>query len=467
VESKLDYEVELDRIIRFTKAKLLEARAMEVEITKAVEIFNKVGEASSELEYDRAFELLDKCNKKIDTAVDQHIFKIISDCYMEIKKYPKLDFSNVQRYLENANYYLKNKNYQESLDLALRCRNELNEIVFSNIGNYQQQAEAACQEIQSILEQARDEEDLDIKDPEDIFRCMEDSLTSAEGIKDYEDVIEYGAAFKSALARARRRREKVLERIGSAQETLNKMKLALDNITKHFNLPDEINDFHTKSTEAFENHDFEKAEEFADQCAKKLNEITQTNHPDITMEFVTKNLRTDVWNRANILIENKGNAMANNVKLEITGPIQVRRLPVIEELGINEKMELEIGIKFEGAGNVPIDLEIQARRSWDNEQYTIQHELWVDVERPRTPSQDDSQPAGKVELEPQSSGPGQALACLLCKKLIEESTPIINCDCGTIYHLNCSTEMDFCMKCGNNLKKIIPETKEESEVSWE
>jgi hypothetical protein len=66
-----------------------------------------------------------------------------------------------------------------------------------------------------------------------------------------------------------------------------------------------------------------------------------------------------------------------------------------------------------------------------------------------------------------ATGPGQALACILCKKIIEESTPIVKCDCGTIYHLNCSTEMDFCMKCGNNLKKITPEVEIESEISWD
>ena len=462
----MDYEAELEQAIGYTKAKLLEARSMEVDITKAVETFNKVGEAASEMDYDRAFNLLHKCNDKIDTAIDQHIFKMISDCHMDFKKYTKLDFSNVKRYLEDATYYLKNKNFREALDLSIYCRNELDGIINANIGNYQQSAEAAFQEVQSILYEAREEDDIDIKDAEDIYRCMEDSLSSAEGIQDYEDVIEYGTAFKNALARARRRRDKEREKVENAQETLDKMKKALENISKHFNLPAEINEFQIRSSEAFENKEFEKAEELAEQCAKKLNELTQSCKPEITMEFLTKELLSDVWNRANIMIKNKGNAIASNVKVELTGPIQVRRLPIIAELGFNEKKELEIGIKFDDAGNVPIDLEINARRSWDDQKITFQHELWVDVERASTKSKELSDTIKKVEPVSPPSGPGQALACILCKKLIEESTPIIKCNCGTIYHLNCSNEMDFCMKCGNNLKKIIPESHEESEVSW-
>ena len=81
----MDFENELRQTITSTRARLLEAQSMGIEITTAVEIFNKVGEAASNLDYNGAFELLNKCNEKIEVAYDQHIFKIISDCYLQIK----------------------------------------------------------------------------------------------------------------------------------------------------------------------------------------------------------------------------------------------------------------------------------------------------------------------------------------------------------------------------------------------
>ena len=385
----MDYQAELNRAINYTKSKLLEARSLNIEITAAVEIFNKVGEASSRMDYNTAFELLNKCNKKIELAVDQHIFKIISDCHMQIKEYPKLNFSIVKKHLDEANYLLQNKNYPNALGHAKRCQVEINETIKFNTGTFKQQAEEVYNEIKGILIQAREEENLDIRDAEDIFSSMEDSLSIAQGIKDYEDVIEYGTAFKNTLARARRRREKVIEKMESTQKIMDKMKLALDNISQHFELSDEILNFHTRSKKAFEDYDFQEAQECADQCARKLNDLTQTCQPDIKLEFLTKDLQPDLWNRANISVENKGTAIARDIKFQMNGPVEIRRIPVIDKLGINEKKELEVGIKFDGAGNIPIDLEIHAKRSWDAKKYIIQQELWLEVGRTGGPDSSD------------------------------------------------------------------------------
>jgi hypothetical protein len=467
VEYGLSYQEELNRAIDYTRSKLLEAKSLNVDITKAIEIFNQVGEVTSTMDFERAFDLLHRCNKKIDTAVDQHIFKIISDCHMQLKQYPKLDFSIVKRHLDEANYLLQNKNYQNALNHAVRCQAEINDIINLNLGQFKQQAEAVYHEIQKILTEAQQEANLDIQDVEDIYNSMNDSLSSAEGIKDYEDVIEYGAAFKNALARAYRRKEKLIEQLESLQKIINKMNLAIENVSQHFLIPDDIKNIHTKSKNAFANKDLEEAEKYAEQCAVKLNELTRNCKPEITFKFLTESLLSDVWNRANISIENTGSVQANDITIELTGPVNVRRIPKIETLGINEKKEFEIGIKFEGAGNVPIDLQIFTKRSWDEQKYTIKHELWLDVVRSDEARSSDSIIPSPEPTKTMATGPGQALACILCKKIIEESTPIVKCDCGTIYHLNCSTEMDFCMKCGNNLKKITPEVEIESEISWD
>lgn len=461
----MDFENELRQTITSTRARLLEAQSMGIEITTAVEIFNNVGEAASNLDYNGAFELLNKCNEKIEVAYDQHIFKIISDCYIQIKSYPKLDFSTIKVYLNDANYLLKNRNFLEAFQLANRCKMEIEEIATSNIEIFRNQATEAFQEAKMVIEEARKDEELDIKDVEDIFSSMEENLACAEGINDYEDVIEYGNAVKNALARSKRRWERVQEQLEKAQETLAKMKLALENVEKHFDLSPEIKEFHIQSEKALQDNEPDKAQELANECVKRLNEVTESYRPEITIEFISQDLVSEVWNRASISLENNGKAIANNVRLELTGPVQVRRIKPIDELGINEKKLLDIGIKFEGGGNVPIDLEIRANRSWDDEVYSASQELWVEVDRT-------SPPVPRVKSPPpEASRPAldNSVSCVICKNIIEESSPIVKCDCGTIYHLNCSAEMDFCMKCGTNLKKIPPEPGEEdpSVISWE
>ncbi|MCK5561475.1 MAG: hypothetical protein KAJ51_12810, partial [Thermoplasmata archaeon] len=381
----MDFENELRQTITSTRARLLEAQSMGIEITTAVEIFNKVGETASNLDYNGAFELLNKCNEKIDVAFDQHIFKIISDCYIQIKSYPKLDFSTIKVYLNDANYLLKNRNFLEAFQLANRSNMEIAEIATSNIEIFRNQAAEAFQDAKMVIEEARKDEELDIKDVEDIFSCMEENLACAEGINDYEDVIEYGNAVKNALARAKRRWGRVQEKLEKAQETLAKMKLALENVEKHFDLSPEIKEFHIQSEKALQDNEPDKAQELANECVKRLNDVTESYRPEITIKFISQGLVSEVWNRASISVENNGKAIANNVRLELTGPVQVRRIKPIDELGINETMSLDIGIKFEGGGNVPIDLEIRANRSWDDEVYSASQELWVEVDRTSPP----------------------------------------------------------------------------------
>jgi hypothetical protein len=385
---------------------------------------------------------------------------------MQIKQFPKLDFSIVQNHLDQANNLLKNKDYQNASNLAVRCQAEIEDVFTLYFGAFKEQAETVFQEIQEILSEVQEEDDLDLKDLEDIHNSMEDGLSSAGDIKDYEDVIEYGTAFKHALARARRRKEKLIEKFVSLQETLDKMNLAIEKVSQHFALPDEIKDIHKKTKSAFDRKDLEEAEKYVDQCAIKLNEFTTGCQPEISFKIISENILSDVWNRAKISIENIGSVQANDITIELTGPVNVRRIPKIETLGINEKKEFEVGIKFEGAGNVPIDLQIITKRSWDGQEYTIEEELWIEVERSEATRSGDMIP-GPEPSATVTSYSGQALACILCKKIIEESTPIIKCDCGTIYHLNCSTEMDYCMKCGNNLKKINPKVGGESEINWD
>ena len=87
MELEVDYNLELTRTVTATRSRLVEAQSMEVDITSAVKTFNKVGEAASNMDYNRAFELLNKCNDAIDIAMDQRIFKLISDCYIQIKQF--------------------------------------------------------------------------------------------------------------------------------------------------------------------------------------------------------------------------------------------------------------------------------------------------------------------------------------------------------------------------------------------
>ena len=74
---------------------------------------------------------------------------------------------------------------------------------------------------------------------------------------------------------------------------------------KHFNISDEINDISRKSEKALEDNAPDKAMDYAIQCAKKLNETIKTYYPEILIEFETKELISETWNRVNIMVENE------------------------------------------------------------------------------------------------------------------------------------------------------------------
>lgn len=183
--------------------------------------------------------------------------------------------------------------------------------------------------------------------------------------------------------------------------------------------------------------------------ALKNFELTRENcYPLIDFKFADNKLIENVWNRASAIIKNTGKAHAKNINIRLIGPIEIRRLNNIPELNAKESMEMEVAIKFDGGGSVPVDIELSYKSKLDEEVYESRDGLWIEVGTGRVQHQDNAR-ANSASSETAGAifKPKRATRCKICLGIIKPSSKLYECGCGRNYHATCIERVGECPSC--------------------
>ena len=140
----------------------------------------------------------------------------------------------------------------------------------------------------------------------------------------------------------------------------------------------------------------------AESGIKTVNNALENWRPEIKVSLPI-DLVSGESNRAIILVENNGKAKAKSVEIVIDGiPASGSGGPLItQEILPDASEEIIVGLIPSTPGNIPVKVTIDATRSYDSSQTSIDEQIWVEILRPGgvTSSKSTSKAKAKVEEE--------------------------------------------------------------------
>jgi hypothetical protein len=437
------------------RTKFDSAEKMNVEITRSKELIIKAQKLFRAEKFPDAIQTLKDCKKHAKDSLFLFITDEIKSLYNQFKQLPKnvLQSRDIQKLFTNVDDAIMENRFGQAWEFTIQLKEIKNTVSQPIAKKLREQVKDDIIEFQNEIEEAR-VLGADLTDVQEVFDEIVKRMKTAHEVSELKEVIDYAAAGKRTLERAMRRKSRAEGQRKEVQEMLDRLLLDYEDIEEHCAIPKSVDKLISKTKSSIENGNFEEASKDIETCKSKLDKLRKGSEPKVDLKFEVSNLQPNIWNRTQISITNCGLASARDVTIKLSGPIEVRRLPILEELDYNQTLTYEIGLKIDGAGSVPVDIDIDYTRTWDGNQYHEHRELWMNIGGP-----DESYTSAAPASISPAITPGQKkereIACIHCNRPITKSTPIFKCDCGTIYHLGCVTNLKRCLKCDRDIEDHV------------
>ncbi|WP_455391538.1 hypothetical protein [[Eubacterium] cellulosolvens] len=483
-----DLGIKLENISKYSKDFLELTSACHANFELAIEMGADIHQSDELLS--EAHELFcdEKFNQALTTVKEakkrsmDSLFLVITDeikaIYNQFKQLPKniIQSRDIQQIFNEVDLALQDNDFNEAWKLTVHLKEIKDNISKPYMEKLHEKAKDDIIDFQNRIEEARGL-GADLTDANEVFADLVKLMRNASEVSDYKDVIGYASAGRHALERAIRRKQRVEGQTREVQENLDRLLLDINDLKNHCAIPSSVEELIAGARTELKNNNFESALENVRTCSKKMDKLRAGSEPKVELKIEESNLQPNMWNRTKIMIMNKGLASAEDIQIKLVGPIEVRRLPVLESLPYNDTQTYEIGLKPEGAGTVPIDIDIRFTRTWDGKAYHQHHDLWLEVGGPgQGPPSGVTTPASPTTEPMDASKPHSKIDCLFCNEPIEKSAPIFKCECGTIYHLDCIPNLDECINCTAEIRPrngSVPRAgtrardKNKDDVDWE
>ncbi|GEM_PF-2680300 len=182
----------------------------------------------------------------------------------------------------------------------------------------------------------------------------------------------------------------------------------------------------------------EKLSKADEEVKRALGRIT----PEMEIKVDAGELEKDVWKEGVIKVTNKGNAPAKDIKIRMSGDMEIEGLDTIDELDKGSTAELSVKIMAQKEGEMPITVKTSAKRLFDGKEFEFnQEEMLKTREKPK-----ESAPAKETTAENPEK-------CKFCNGTIKPGMKMIVCgECGATYHVPCAKRIGTCKVCGASLE---------------
>ncbi|MDP6156645.1 MAG: RING finger protein [Candidatus Thermoplasmatota archaeon] len=239
---------------------------------------------------------------------------------------------------------------------------------------------------------------------------------------------------------------KILEPM--VEERLNRLDSTIESSEKTIYVNEEKEE-RDLAKDAVDQGNFVEAFNLIATALRNLDQSKKNSYPLITLRFADMELKENVWNRAKVILKNTGKAHATGIKVELIGPVVVRRLKPISHLNAKEEKEVEIAVRFDGGGSVPVDVEMTYKSAVDGNEHETRDGLWIDVgpvahksNKPKHgPTGGEDRKGAPVIV------PGKISRCKICLGVIKKPSMLYECGCGRKYHKSCITRVEECPSC--------------------
>ena len=114
---------------------------------------------------------------------------------------------------------------------------------------------------------------------------------------------------------------------------------------------------------------------YARQSEETAKRIRGESKPEISVDLSEKVFRPKVWKRIDLIVLNKGNAHAKDIKVDFSKEVEIKELQTIN-LKPNEEKHLKIGLMPIQAGEVPLEVKINYK-DLDEREYKEKVTFWI------------------------------------------------------------------------------------------
>ena len=207
---------------------------------------------------------------------------------------------------------------------------------------------------------------------------------------------DFKAGFHSfSLTHAQKGLEAAQGLLQAYTEAWNAMYYANDELQKAKQIGDtsEMVALYAKAEENLSENKFVDAAKKANNIRLQIAEMYQKGEPAFSVEVTSGTLKPTIWNRTKIRVKNTGKVHALNVRLRMNGPADVINLPEFHKLEAGTFSEIEIGIKPNGSGELPIDVGFTGISVTTNKSFNIMTRFWINA-----PKEDSPPKLGEVEF---------------------------------------------------------------------
>ncbi len=356
--------------VMFIQSMLSDARKDSVDVSPAEHEFSLATQAFAERDFQRVMDytsrtkaILEDLRYKHKQAGDQlqYVQSLMSEAKKEGKK-----LDAVNKVYKKAEKSMGTGDYDQVLEFTDEVRRMLDDTLAVDTSSMsaKQQATHLINNLKSSIQSAK-KLGMDTTDPEE---ALDDAIEQLDG-KDLEKAKKFAQKGQGLMEAIQTNYTSATELIRDLANEINEYKNYMD-VSKAETLIED-------AKYAMEDNDYEDALLCARKATDTLEKIKTAARPRLSIGFASNTFQSGVWNRCKLNITNSGKAHAKNVELTFSGSVEVMRLQRIPLLKAGERKIVEMAMRSEELGEIPLDMEISYYRHYDDAKYQAVGVKWV------------------------------------------------------------------------------------------
>ena len=145
-----------------------------------------------------------------------------------------------------------------------------------------------------------------------------------------------------------------------------------------------------------DNHDYSEASRLSNKTLIEIDSSLDSWRPNIKVDL-PNNMVPGKWKKYSLKITNEGNAHASSIEIQFIEGIKQQGVIQLQTLDASESIELEVNLVTEFAGSVNAKVKTSFTRKYDNKQYSVELDEWVEIGEKSSPVSKPSSP--KIEIK--------------------------------------------------------------------
>jgi len=132
------------------------------------------------------------------------------------------------------------------------------------------------------------------------------------------------------------------------------------------------------------NHNYSEASRLSSETLTEIDSSLDSWRPNIKVAL-PDNMIPGKWKKYSLKITNEGNAHASGIDIQFSEGIKQQGVIQLQSLDASESVDLDVNLVTEFAGSVNAKANTSFSRKYDNKQYSVELDEWIEIGEKVTP----------------------------------------------------------------------------------